>query len=100
MSSKDGGESQLVYSKSDIIEIMIGNNTNENINERVSSFLIRHQIGLETSMEGSYFIFDSIDGMHYKCHKIRLNRVGLYIDDPDCTPQRISIIKPFINSYN
>ena len=39
-----------------ITEIMIGNNTNEIINELFSSLLTRYQISLETSMKGSLFV--------------------------------------------
>ena len=29
-------------------------------------------------MKGSEFFFDSVDLLHYKCHKISLNRGGSY----------------------
>ena len=76
MSSEDSGESQLV-----IIDIMIDNNTNKNINGVFSSLLIRYRIGIETSRKGRDL---SLIVLHYECHKIHLNRVGLYIDNPDC----------------
>ena len=34
-------------------------------------------------MKGSDFIFDCVNLLHYKCHKINLKRCGLYIDSPD-----------------
>ena len=34
-------------------------------------------------MKGSDFIFDCVNLLHYKCHKINLKRDGLYIDSPD-----------------
>ena len=34
-------------------------------------------------MKGSDFIFDCVNLLHYKCHKINLKRGGLYIDSPD-----------------
>ena len=40
-------------------------------------------MGLERLMKGSNFVFDSIDGFHYKCHRTSLNCGGLYIDSPD-----------------
>ena len=39
-------------------------------------------MGLETLMKGSNFVFDSIDGMYYKCHRINLNCSRLFIDSP------------------
>ena len=35
----------------------------------------RYQIGLEQSIKGSDFVdFHCVDLLHYKCHKINLNR--------------------------
>ena len=79
MSSRDNDDTQLMHSKSDNIEIMIANKTDGIINELFESFLTRYQLGLE-SMKGNDFVFDSIDGMHYKCNKISLNCGGAYID--------------------
>ena len=62
---------------------MIGNNTNELVNELFSSLLIRYQIGLETSMKGSNFVFDSFDEMCHKCYRISLNCGRSYIDSSD-----------------
>ena len=79
MSSRDNDDTQLMHSKSDNIEIMIVNKTDGIINQLFESFLTRYQLGLE-SMKGNDFVFDSIDGMHYKCNKISLNCGGAYID--------------------
>ena len=79
-SSKGSGKSQHMHSKNDEIEIMIGNNSNEIVNELFSSLLIRYQMVLETSMKGSDFVFDIIDGIYCKCHRKSLNHGKLYID--------------------
>ena len=34
-------------------------------------------------MRGSDFIFDSVQLMYYKCHKVTLKRGGSYIDSTD-----------------
>ena len=34
-------------------------------------------------MKGTEFIFDQVDGLHYKCNGISLNRGGLYINSHD-----------------
>ena len=65
MSSKDNGEERAMHSKSDNIEIMINDETDEIIEELFQSLLSRHQIGLETSRKSSFLL--------YKCHKINLN---------------------------
>ena len=46
------------------------------------SLLQRCQEGLEESMRGNEFVFDSVSSLHYKLHKISLNRGGSYIDSP------------------
>ena len=71
---------QLVYSKSDNLEIMIGNETLDIIEELFESLLTRYQIDFETSGEGSNFAFNNIDVIYYKCHEIRQTRGGSYID--------------------
>ena len=50
--------------KSDNIEIMIGNGTNEIIEELFNSFLQIYQKNLEESMKGSEFILDIVDSLH------------------------------------
>ena len=55
-------------------------NANEVVDELFESLLSRYQIGLETSMKGIDFIFDSVQLLHYKCHKINFKCGGSYID--------------------
>ena len=55
-----------MYLKSDNIEIMIGDETNEIIEEIFDSLLQKYQNGLEESMKGSEFVFDSVDLLYYK----------------------------------
>ena len=117
-----------MHSKSDNIEFMTHDSPNEIVGELFESLLSKYQIGLETSMRGSDFIFDSVQLLCYKCHKINFKRGGSYKnkkkkatinqknEDDKCfqyaltvalnhekikrDPQRISKIKPFINKYN
>ena len=42
----------------------------------------RYQNNLE-SMKGSEFVFDHVQLLYYKCHKINPNRGGSYIDYSD-----------------
>ena len=60
-----------------------GGKTNENIEELFKSFLQKYQEGLEESMKGHEFIFDSVDVLCYDLNKISLNRGGSYIDSPE-----------------
>ena len=50
----------IKHSKRDNIEIMINDKTDEVIEKLFQSLFSRYQIGLETSMKGSDFIFDCI----------------------------------------
>ena len=47
LSSKDTNETHIIHSKSDIIEIMIGNETNKIIEELFDSLLRKYRKGLE-----------------------------------------------------
>ena len=35
------------------------------------------------SMRGSDFIFDSVQFLYYKCHKVNFRRGGFYIDSQE-----------------
>ena len=61
---------------------MMGNEIDEIIEELFESLLQKYQERLEESMKGSEFIFDSVDLLYYKVHKISLNRGRSYIDSP------------------
>ena len=128
ISSKDSDETCNMHTKSDNIEIMMGSETDDIIDEHFNFFLQKYQEGLEESMRRSEFIFDSVDLLYYNLQKISLNKKGLsYIhstkltinlknNDNNCFQyaltvalnyqnikkdlQRISKLKPFINQYN
>ena len=68
--------------KSDNIEIMMGSETDETIEELFKSLLQRYQERFEKSMRGSAFIF-SIDALYYGLNKISLSRGGSFIDSPE-----------------
>ena len=72
-SSKDSEETRTMYSPSDNIEVIIGIETDKIIEDLFDSFLQTYQKGLEESMRGSNFVFDNVDSLHYKLHKISLN---------------------------
>ena len=61
ISSKDSDETRTMHTKSDNIEIMMGNETDEIIEKLFKSLLQKYQDGLEESMRGSKFIRDSFD---------------------------------------
>ena len=54
-------------------------------------------------MEGNEFIFDSVDLLYYKHHKISLNRSGPYIDSPKWLKTKEARINPkklMMNIFN
>ena len=61
---------------------MIGNETNEIIKKLFNSFLQKYQ-GLEESMKGSEFVFDSVDLLYFKLQKLSLNRGESHTDSPE-----------------
>ena len=81
-SSKDSDETCTIHAKSHNVEIMIGSETNEIIEELFKSLLQRYQQGLAESMTGSEFICDSDDTLCYDLNKISLSIFESYIDSP------------------
>ena len=69
----------MVRTKSNNIEIMMGNETDEIIEELFESLLQKYQEKLQVKMRGKEFVFH-INLQHYNLHKISLNRAGSYID--------------------
>ena len=79
-----------MHSNSDNIEHIIGNNTNKAINELLSSLLNRKRMDLQALTKGSDFVFDSINRIYYKYHKMSLRRAGQYTDSSDCIKKKKS----------
>ena len=59
-SSKDNDEGRAMDSKCDNIEIMINDKAHEVIEELYVSLLNRYQVGLQTTIRSSDFIFDCV----------------------------------------
>ena len=58
-----------MHTKIDKVEIILGSETNEIIKELFKSLSQKYQEGLEESLRGSEFVFDSVNSLHYKLHK-------------------------------
>ena len=69
-----------MYTKSDNIEIRIGDHINDVIKELFKSLLKRYQENLQEKMRGSEFGFDDVNLSYYDFNKISLNRGGSYIE--------------------
>ena len=81
--SKDSDETRTMHTKSNNVEIMVGSETNEIITDLFVSFLQKYQEGLEESMRGSEFVYDSVDVSYYNLNKVSLSRGRSYIDSPN-----------------
>ena len=82
ISSLDNDEERVMCSKSDNIEIMINDEADEVIKKLFDSLKIRYQNNLE-STNGGEFVFDYIQLLYHKYHKINPNHGGSHIDSPD-----------------
>ena len=80
ISSKDTEEERVMHSTSVNIKFTPYNNENEVVNELFDLLRLKYQDNLNTSMRGSDFIFDSVQPMYYKCHKLYYKRGCSYID--------------------
>ena len=68
MLSTDSNEKRKMYSKSDSVKVMIGNDTNKIIQTNFDLLLHNYQIYLKQSMRGSNFTFDYVSRTYYVCH--------------------------------
>ena len=68
-----------MHSYSDNITLTSYNDANEVVNKLFKSLLSKYQDNLETPMKGKDFIFDSVQLMYYKCHKVNFKCSGSYI---------------------
>ena len=99
-SKADSDETRIMHAKSDNIEIMIGSETNEVIEELFEPLLQRYQKGLEESMKGSKFVFDGVNALYYDLYKISLNRSKSYIESPEWLKNKNATINPQNKKYN
>ena len=83
ISSKDSDETRTMHTKSNNVDIRMGSETDEIIEDLFESFLQKYQEGLEDSMRRSEFVYDSIDALYYNLNKISLSRGGSYIAPPN-----------------
>ena len=68
ISSKDTEEERVKHLSRNNIKFISDSEVNYVIEKLFKSLRSKYQDGLETSMKGSDFIFDSVQLMYYKCH--------------------------------
>ena len=93
ISSKDTGETRTIYVWSDNVSIMRGSDTDDIIRELFRSFLHNYQEELKI-IKGSDFVFESVELMDYKLHRVRLKRGGSYIKSPEWLENKKAITNP------
>ena len=93
ISSKDTGETRTIYVWSINESIMWGSNTDDIIRELFRSFLHNYQEELKI-IKGSDFVFESVELMDYKLHRVRLRRGGSYIKSPEWLLHKGATINP------
>ena len=70
ISSKDSEEEHVMHSCSKNIKFTTYIYVNDVIEKLFKSLRSKYQNGLETSMKVSDFVFNSVQLMYYKCHKV------------------------------
>ena len=93
VSSKDTGETHYIYVWSHNIKIMWVSDTDDIIRELFRSFLHNYQEELKI-IKGSDFVFESVELMDYKLHRVRLRRGGSYIKSPEWLLHKGATINP------
>ena len=83
-----------MHTKGNNVEIMVSSKTNEIILDLFVSFLQKYQEGLEESLRGSEFVYDSVDVLYYNLNKVSLSRGGSYIDSPKWLKNKKATINP------
>ena len=72
---------------------MRGSDTDDITREIFRSFLHNYQEQLKI-IKGSDFVFECVDLMDYKLHRVRLRRGGSYIKSPEWLENKNAIINP------
>ena len=83
-----------MHTKSNNVEIMMGSETDQIIEELFESRLQLYQKDLEESMRGSEFVYDTVDVLYYNLNKVSLSRGGSYIDSPKWLKNKKATINP------
>ena len=83
-----------MHTRSDNIEIMIGRDNDEIIEDLFKSFLQKYEENLQNKMRGSDFEFDGVNFLYYDFKEISLNRGESYLDFPKWLKDKKSAINP------
>ena len=87
-------EPRIMYTRSDNVEIMFGDDSDDIIEQRFESLLQKHEEKLQNKKRGSEFEFDGVNFSYYDFNKTSINRGGSYIDSPKWLKDKKSTINP------
>ena len=87
-------ETCIMYTRSDNIEIMFGDNNDDIIEQLFESLLKKYEENLENKMRGSEFEFDGVNFLYYDFNKTSINRGESYIDSSKWLKDKESTINP------
>ena len=93
-------ETRIMYTRSDNVEIMFGDNNDDIIEQLFESLLQKYEDNLQIKMKGSEFEFDGVSFLYYDFNKTSIDRGGSYIDSPKWLKDTKSIINPENNDIN
>ena len=80
ISLKPGSDkTHIMHTRSDNIEIMIGDDNDDIIEELFKSFLQKYEGNLQNKIRGLDFEFDSVNFLYYDFNEISLNRLHIEI---------------------
>ena len=85
-------ETRIMYTRSDNIEIMFGDDIDDIIEQLFQSLLQKYEEILQNKMKGSEFEFDGVNFLYYDFNKTTINRGGSYIDSPKWLKDKNSTI--------
>ena len=92
-------EIRIMYTRSDNIEIMFGDDNDDIIEQLFESLLKKYEENLQNKMRVSEFEVDGVNFLYYDFNKTSINRGGSYIDSPKWLKDEKSTIN-FKNNDN
>ena len=87
-------ETRIIYTRSDNIEIMFGDDNDDIIEQIFESLLQKYEENLQNKMRGSEFEFDGVNFLYYDFNKTSINKGGSYRDSPKWLKDKKSTINP------
>ena len=81
-----------MYTRSDNVEIMFGDDNDDIIEQLFRSLLQKHEENLQNKMKGSDFEFDGVNFLYYDFNKISLNRKNTRKNNLTCDKQVILLM--------